>query len=375
MECEDNLPEYTGSSDLIEWIDPIGIAPSREADYRKIAKGMVELYGLTLCDEADAALVGQFAHHYAQRPRIMTRFPSDFDKIEHLNFLRAYVTHNALDYRQLPTKFHHLFPASGASSDQQQQAIYGVSAPELRDAIRRFTAVHSRSTMNTEAAVPAQPGGTTIAGSSHDFPACIPSEAQAFKTRCDRRAPGHWSQAASTSVSTAARYQRQKCGDREYSLRIDASASARAPLADGLAPRRPPTAKAGYAHACCILEAKYSSGGALALYQDRTRYMRNVRTRAQAIRGFPGSGAARQIFIRERQAQYANAVAGATTQLTAYMGVCADPDIPYWRLVYICSNEAARDYFATLIRRMVVARAISSACHSQMRRTTEHWRV
>lgn len=374
MECADNLPPYTGSSDLIEYIDPIGIAPSREADYRRIAEGMVNLYGITLCDEADAALIGQFAHAYTQRPRTMTRWPEDFDKIEHLNFLRAYVQHNALDYRQLPAKFHNMFPASGATHEQLQQAIFDVTKEEMRDAIRSLTSRHSRSTMDEAAAVPAQPGGTTIAGSTFDFPTCVPANAQAFKTRCDRRASGHWSQAASSSAARAARYQRQKCGDREYSLRTDASATARAPLADGLAPSRPPAARAGHAFACCILEAKYSSGGSLALYQDRTRYMRNVRTAAALIKG-PGSGAARQIFIRAKQGQYATAVANSTTQLTAYMGVIADPDIPYWRLVYICSNDAARDYFATLIRRMVVARAVSSACKSEMRRTSEHWRI
>lgn len=373
MECEDNLPEYTGGLDLLEYVDPTGFAPSRAADYQRIAAQFVSIYGLTLCDEADAALVGQLSHYYAQLPRMMTRWPEDFDKLDHLNFLSAYLRHNGLNYQSLPAAMHPLFRASGASNEIRQAAVYATSNAQLLSEIRGLTATYSQSTMVTAEAVPAQPGETTVQGTGQDFPRCRPGEAAAFKSRCDRRAANHWSEAASSSPSNSARYQRIKCGDREYSMRTDASRNARAPLADGLTPNAPGSAKPGYGFDCCILEAKYSRGGATSYYQPRARFMRNVRARAAAIRG-PGSGAARQLYIRTQQTRYGGVRLSATTQLTAYMGAVTDPDIPYWRIVYICSNDRTRDYFNARIREMIVARAVARACVSSMRKRSENWK-
>lgn len=373
MKCQENLPKYTGGTDLLEWIDPTGFAPSRADDYQKIAEQLVNVYRLTLCDEADAALVGQLAHYYAQLPRMMTRWPNDFNKLDYINFLRSYLRHNGQSFRRLPAQFHGLFPASGVSAEMQQAAIYALSKAEILAEIHKLTNEYSRQTAIDTPAQAAEPGETIVRGTGIDFASCRPGEAAAFKGKCNRRAAGHWSEVASSSPSRSARYQRMKCGDREYSLRTDASAQARAPLADGLTPNAPGSAKRGYGFDCCILEAKYSSGGALALYQPYARYRRNLRKRAALIRG-PGSGIARQAFIRTQQARYVATRGSVTAQLTAYMGAVSDPDIPYWRIVYICSNERTRDYFRARIRELVVARLVARACMSSMRRKTQHWK-
>lgn len=165
------------------------------------------------------------------------------------------------------------------------------------------------------------------------------------------------------------RYQVNKCGNREYSLRTDATPRSHRPLSDGLAPEPPPRAKAGFAFGCCILEAKYVYGPVTA-YQKRRDFLRATTQYANRLpRRLSGLG--RPALI----AYWSGMWADQSAQFALYMGAIADPDIPYWKVVYICSQEKAREYFQDIISTARVPRAIAVACVSDARRTTENWIV
>lgn len=380
MECEDNLPVPRESlrHDLELGTVLFGQEPIIDRYYR-IAKDLARHYAITLCDEPEASLVG----HTVLNDVMLTRGSevAEMSATEHLAFLRSYLNLHGLPTSSVnnPVRRALEWRSSGSMLRDGWDAItgeYSVSSEQVVAEIRRLAGAHSRPTPRQNAAVQAAPGGMIIRGSKFDFPACNPGEAATFRNNARRKVSGHYSVAASGTASGGTpgtphmRYQVNKCGDREYSLRKDASARSHRPLADGLAPSRPPRAKAGYGFACCILEAKYVGNPYTSLYQRRRDFLRNTQRYSNRLpRRLRGLGRPGLILAWE------GTRASQGSQFGLYMGAIADPEIPYWKVVYICSRESARLYFQDIINLAHIPRAIAVACVSDARRTTENWIV
>jgi hypothetical protein len=380
MDCEDNLPAPRESlrTELELGTVLLGREPIIDRYYR-IAKDLAGHYRITLCDEPEAALIGQtvWSDIAFNRGTEVSRLTAT----NHLSFLRNYLNLHGLSSSVVSANVRRVLDwrSSGTMTTDMWDYVtgeYDISAAEVTAEIRRLAGIYSVATPQQAPAVQAEPGGVIIRGSTFDFPACIPAEATAFRNLARRRASGHYSVAASGTASGGvpgspyARYQVNKCGDREYALRTDATPRSYRPLADGLAPTRPPRAKAGFSFACCILEAKYIVSPDTTLYQKRRDFLRNA---TRGIRFIPRrlQGMGRPALIAAWEAARAEQAA----QFGLYMGAIVDPDIPYWRVVYICSRESAREYCQDIMNLARIPRAIAVACVSDARRTTENWIV
>ncbi|MCF6446079.1 hypothetical protein [Nereida sp. MMG025] len=357
-------------------------AEAASARYYRIAEGLARLYGITFCDRAEAQLIGQFTHFKVGINRSFEI--ADMDRGDHLHFLSQYLLLHGLSYRDVDEGLHAVM-SSNAQDYTNWELLRGTitgrwdyEMSTVISEIQRLAQTHSVPTPPESVAEEASPGGTIIRGEGIDFPTCDPAEARAFRSRAERRVDGHYSVAAAgtaggtntTPPRPAMRYQVNKCGRREYSLRTDASHRSYAPLADGLAPSRPPRAKGGYAFACCILEAKFVGNRRTTLYQRKRDFLRGVEDSADALpRRFEGLGRLSLVAIWEaKRLDQAN-------QFGAYLGAIADPDIPYWKVVYICSRDMARDYFRAIIR-AAIAMPVAKACTSSARLTTgQNWIV
>lgn len=379
MECEDNLPEPRQS--LLDEFEVGALLLGREPvidKYYRLAKGLATLYGVNLCDEPEAQLIGLTVRNdlfFNKGTEI-----EDMDEDDHLLFLRNYLNLHGLTSADTsgPVRRRLDWESRGVLGDLKDAITgeFSVSTAAVLAEIRRLTGAHSIPTSEPPAAEQAGEGGVIVRGSTFDFPACNPGEATAFRNKARRRVSGHYSEAAAGTASGGVpgsvhmRYQVNKCGDREYSLRTDATRNNRKPMADGLAPTRPPNAKAGFGFSCCILEAKYVYLNRTTLYQRRRDFMRNSQQYANQLpRRLRGMG---RPALR---AAWETARARSVAQFGLYMGAIADPEIPYWRVVYICSKENAREYFQDVINLARVPRAIAVACHSDARRRSENWKV
>ena len=380
MECEENLPAPRESlrSDLEFGTVFFGKEPVVDLYYR-IAKDLARTYGITLCDEPEAQLIGAtvWSDVFFNRGTEVSSLSAE----DHLKFLRNYLNLHGLSSAAVSPPIRRILdwkPGGSTMADAWDWVTgeYSIGAAAVVAEIRRLAGVHSQPTPVQTPAVPAAPGGTIIRGSGFDFPACITANARHFRVQALRRVNGHYSVAASgtagggTPNSASARYQVNKCGSTEYSLRTDATRKSHKPLADGLAPSKPPHAKAGFGFACCILEAKYVYLPNTTLYQRRRDFLRNSQKYANRL---PRKlrGLARPALI----AAWEETRADQAAQFGLYMGAIADLDIPYWQVVYICSRENARQYFQDIISFARIPKTIAVACVSDARRTTENWSV
>lgn len=380
MQCEENLPAPRESlrTELELGTLLFGSEPIIDRYYR-IAKDLARHYGINLCDEPEAVLIGHTV--WAEVALSRGTEVADMSETDHLAFLRSYLNLHGLQTNAVRGQVRRVLEwrSSGSVLSDGWDAIsgeYDVTGQQVIAEIRRLAGTFSVATPQQPPAEQAQPGGMIIRGSTFDFPACIPVDAHAFRNLARRRTSGHYSVAAAGTAEGGVpraihmRYQVNKCGTREYSLRTDASARSHKPLADGLAPSRPPAAKRGFGFACCILEAKYVGNPHTSLYQRRRDFLRNASRNARYL---PRRlrGLARPGLIAAWEATRASQAA----QFGLYMGAIADPEIPYWKVVYICSRESARQYFQDVINLARIPRAIAVACVSDARRTTEHWKV
>lgn len=379
MECEDNLPAPRESlrTDL-EFGTLVGREPIIDRYYR-LAKALAGHYGITRCDEPEAQLIGStvWSDMFFHRGTEVADFPSE----AHLQFLRNYLNLHGLTSSSVSALVRRVLDwrSSGSVLEDGWDWLtgeYSIAPSVVVAEIRRLTGTYSRATPVQTPAVPAAPGGVIVRGSEFDFPVCNPANARAFRSQATRRTNGHNSVAAAGTAgggvpgNAAMRYQVNKCGRTEYSLRTDATRLSHKPLADGLAPTRPPHAKVGFGFACCILEAKYVYLGNTTLYQRRRDFLRNSRTYSDRLsRRLRGLG--RPALIAAWEATRAAQAA----QFGLYMGAIADLEIPYWRVVYICSRENARQYFQDIISLVRVPRSVAVACFSDARWTTENWIV
>ncbi len=377
VECEENLPEPRDSLRTELELGTVLLGREAVVDlYYRLAPALARHYGVTLCDEPEAQLIGAtvWSDIFFNRGTEI----SELSAQDHLHFLRNYLNLHGLDasfvtdaqVRKVLT-----WSSRGTFGDAYDYFTgeYEAEASAVLATIRSLTGRYSIPTPRQRDAEQAELGGTIIPGSKFDFPACNRGEARAFRAKATRRVAGHYSRAVSASGavpgSVHMRYQVNKCGNREYSLRTDATPQSYKPLADGLAPEPPPRAKAGFAFGCCILEAKYAYGP-ITTYQKRRDFLRATKTYADRLpRRLRGLG--RPALIAYWTAIWADQAA----QFGLYMGAIADPDIPYWKVVYICSQEKAREYFQSIISTAKVPRAIAVACVSDARRTTENWIV
>lgn len=381
MECEENLPDL----DLRMELDLRGMQPWIPVEtvgerYPRLASELATLYGITFCDEPEAQLVGS----YIRSDLFFNRGTeiADMSAGDHLSFLTSYMRLHGLTYDDLNPEVSRILqydPTERSSFELARDYFSGefaIAKQVVIDEMRRLAGQHSIPTPQQEEAVPADPGGMIIRGEGIDFPTCDPGEARAFRSRALRKVSGHYSVAASgtagggTPGNPAMRYQVNKCGRTEFSLRTDASRSSHRPLADGLAPTRPPRAKAGYSFACCILEAKYVGNRRYSLYQAKRDFLRSTNAENEALpRRLEGLGRAGRVILWE------NVRASQARQLGLYVGAMADPEIPYWMTVYICSQDQARDYFRRLSR---FVRLRVKVCTSTARggwNMREQWRV
>ncbi len=354
MECEDNLPVYSGHEDLISLIDVTGIT-DRSAMYLRWARDVAAYYNITLCDELDAGIVGWFANWLTIQPRIsMDWSASGLDVDEHVAFLRLYQQVNNIPVGDIDEKYRFLIDPSLTTSLDVRETAYGVvwlrvEKDEVVAEIRRLTAIYSIPTIDEIEAELAAEGGTVILGRVEGAPLCVPGDAQTFKNLARARRNGHWSVRAATAGPTASRnrrnamaYQIEKCGDREYSLRTDATRSSYAPLADGLCPTRPPGKNGRFAYPCLIVDAKYSAGP-FGFYQRRRDYYRRVDAAKRAGRFVPPF--LRNVTAAAAKARYENVRRQELGQAGNYFGAIADREIPYWRLMYICNTTRTASYF------------------------------
>lgn len=383
-DCEDNIPPWRGTlSEDWEAGQWIGAEHSEDAYYR-ITVEVAEFYGITLCDEPEAALIALMVANNIRLSGMnlnLTRgdSPDDWDIVKHMNFLDNYLNlhglgtadianeriRNSMEYvpsGSLQTAYDYLF------NDD-----YDVSKQDVIDEIRRLVGIHSIPTPEPTPADIAALGGLTILGLGFGHPSCVPGDATAFRRDARRNANGRYSRAAAGSLSggsATTRYQINKCGRREYSLRNNATPTSHAPLADGLAPTPPPAAKAGYKFACCILEAKYIRSPDTSFYQA-WRHLRRHYSRgpARLLRG-----PQRRAYFRGQKALWEGARGTQLAQMSAYTAAISDPDIPYWTAVYICSRRKARNYYRSLIRLQAAIGRVF-ACESDARRPSQNWKV
>ena len=390
MECEDNLPPFRRS-----WRNDLEIGnlianEATEDKYYRVAREMASYYGITLCDSAEAQLVGSHALNFAMQGRSVSELyvpiiddlferdmpgAEDFARSRHLSFLRDYLQIHGLTYRDVSADLHVLFTDTGQGLMASLWEDFTISAQDVVSEIRRLTAQYSKADPPEPPAEQAAEGGTVILGGTFSFPTCRPPEARAFRALAQRRAAGHWSKAANGTASGGTparandRYQVNKCGRTEYALRTDATARSHQPLADGLAPSPPPRAKRGYAEACCILEAKYVGSPRTTPYQELRDFLRGTNSPnvPRRLRG----------LSRPLRRLYWESVRGSQTgQLGLYLGAMADLEIPYWSVVYICSRNSCRDYFRDIIRLARLPRSVAKACTSSARTSTgENWIV
>ncbi len=390
MECEDNLPPFRSSWRNDFELGSIFANEATEDKYYRVAREMASYYGITLCDSAEAQLIGNHAMSFAMQSRSISEIyvpivddlferdmpgAEDFARSRHLSFLRDYLQIHGLTYQDVSPSLHILFTDTGQGLMASLWEDFNISAQDVVNEIRRLTAQYSVPDAPEPPAEQADEGGTVILGSTFDFPVCRPPEARAFRSMALQRVSGHWSRAANGTASGGTpsrandRYQVNKCGRTEYSLRTGASARAHRPLADGLAPSSPPFAKSGYDDGCCILEAKYVGAPRTTPYQERRDFLRGTNSPnvPKRLRGL--SRPARIAYwegIRTTQAG----------QLGLYLGAMADLEIPYWSVVYICSRDSCRDYFRDIISLARLPRSIAKACTSSARTTTsENWIV
>ena len=390
MECEDKLPPFRRSWRNDYELGALFANEATEDKYYRVAREMAGYYNITLCDSAEAQLIGQHAHSFAFQGRSISELyipivddvverdmpgAEDFARSRHLAFLRDYLQLHGLTYRDVSPGLHVLFTDTGQGLMSSLWDDFKVSASDVVNEIRRLTAKHSVPDEDDAIAKQASEGGTIIVGNPFAFPACRPAEARAFRSKAQRRVAGYWSKAANGTAKGGTpkrandRYQVNKCGRTEYSLNSEASAQSHRPLADGLAPSKPPRAKAGYGEACCILEAKYVGAPKTTPYQERRDFLRGTNSgwMPKKLRN----------LSRPARIAYWEGIRGAQAgQLGLYLGAMADHDIPYWSVVYICSRDSCRDYFRDLIKLARLPRSIAKACTSSARKTTgENWIV
>jgi len=374
VDCEENLPEYSGHEDLIEWVDPIGIF-SRADLYYRIAREVAEFYRINLCDELDASIVGWFSNQLTVRPRIMEQDVEDLSWSEHASFLQVYVQVNAIPITSVSEAHRFLIdPSLTTGADVQEgrwgQILQRVTAEGIVADIRRLTSIYSQTTANEIDVQLSATGGLVILGREASSWACDPVAAATFRNLARAKRAGYWSVAAanpsrilSRKRRYAAEYQIQKCGNREYSVLAGASARLHAPLADGLAPTVPPHGRPPHIYPCCILDAKYSTGP-FGLYQRRRDYVRKVNAASQSARFVPP-------WLRKSGAHGAIVHFDAVrvqegVQLGAYIGACVSRDIPYWRILYICNTPRTASYFSReVVGRYPGARAFAGVVISR----------
>ena len=387
MECEENLPDYSGHADLVEYIDPIGVF-SRADDYYRIAREVVTYYQITLCDELDASIVGWFANWLTVRPRIMERDVADLEAPNHATFLRVYVRVNNIPITSIAEPHKFLIDSSLTTSADVQEVSYGVlwlraDKESIVAEIRRLAQIYSRPTINEIDVQLSQTGGVIIRGQEDASWACDTAEATAFRNRARRKVSGHWSVRApnpsritSRKRRNAAAYQIQKCGDREYSVLPGANSRLHAPLADGLAPTVPPRGRTPHVYPCCILDAKYSTG-TFGLYQRRRDYVRKVNAASRSSVFVPPW--LRRTGARGAIVGFDGVRATEVAQLGGYIGACVDRDIPYWRILYICNTARTASYFSReVVGRTPGARAFAGVVISRKSRgsrSNQNWIV
>lgn len=382
MECEENLPDYSGHADMIEYLDPVGLF-SRERTYYNYCREAATHYNITLCDEVDASIIGWFANFLTVLPPIIQDDVEDLSWSYHADFLRMYQRTNSIPVGDISEPFRFLIDESLATAADRSQTDYGVlyhrvDAENIVAEIRRLTAIHSVATINEIDLELAQTGGVIILGQEDQSWACDPAEASSFRNQSRAKVNGHWSKRANNPRSftsrkkrMAAEYQIQKCGNREYSLLPEASAAMHAPLADGLAPTLPTLGRAPHIYPCCILDAKYSTG-AFGLYQRRRDYVRKVRAAENAGRFVPPW--LRRLGRNGAVAGFDAVVASEGLQLGAYIAACTSREIPYWRVLYICNTRRTADYFSrAIVGRLPGSRIFAGVVVSLKRATRQTW--
>ncbi|KAG1713892.1 hypothetical protein GQR58_002372 [Nymphon striatum] len=197
MECEENLPEYSGHEDLIEWVDQFGVF-SRSAQYYDIAREVATYYQITLCDELDASIVGWFANYLTVLPRMMEQDVEDLSGPAHSNFLKVYVQVNNIPISLISAEHRFLIDESLTTSADVREMDIGVlwlrvDAESIVGEIRRLTAIYSQPTINEIDLELSQTGGVIIRGQEDASWSCDPAEASAFRNRARANAPDHYS--------------------------------------------------------------------------------------------------------------------------------------------------------------------------------------
>jgi len=388
MECEKNIPPFRNSWRTDYEIGSLLSVEPVEEKYYRIAKQMAAFYKITLCDAAEAQLIGAYANQFAFQPRAWSELyipiyddvfdrempgPKDFERDFHVRFLRDYLQLHGLTYHEIDKKLHILFVDTKVGPIRGLYEDFQIDENDVVAEIHKLTAQYSVPTKIDVPAVQASEGGTIIRGGTFDFPTCKPPDAKKFRALAMKRSNGHWSKAANGTASGGIplkrndRYQVNKCGRREYALRTDANAQSHKPLADGLTPTKPPKAKSGYGSACCILEAKYVGSPKLTPYQKRRDFLRNAKVSKYLPKRLKGLSRAMLI------ASWETVRANQAVQFGLYLGAIADPDIPYWNVQYICSRNSCRDYFRSIIRLALAPKFIAKACTSSARKRSENW--
>jgi len=200
MECEENLPEYSGHEDLIEWVDQFGVF-SRSTQYYDIAREGATYYQITLCDELDASIVGWFANYLTVLPKIMEQDVEDLSGPAHSNFLKVYVQVNNVPISAISAEHRFLIDESLTTSADVREMDIGVlwlrvDAESIVGEIRRLTAIYSQPTINEIDLELSQTGGVIIRGQEDASWSCDPAEASAFRNRARANAPDHYSKRA-----------------------------------------------------------------------------------------------------------------------------------------------------------------------------------
>lgn len=345
-ECEENIPDPAIDLlvEMVNNIDPTGyMDESFYEDYRSKVILFSDFYGITLCDEPEAHLLGRFVQDVTTNPGGATpapQTPEELSVFHHRSFLRQYAN------------------LHGLSVDPQEDIVVQ---------IRALTATNSVPQEVPPPEISADIGSGTVILGQFDSPLqCEPIRARDFKYSAIRKEEGHYHRAVRSNRAEYV-YQRQKCGCREFSLRTDASWRSYAPASDGLAWRRPNNGKVGFKWPCCITDTKYVFDTNLTAYQDRRRFRRNLK---QHLRTYPAKS--KKWVRRYHLIKYMRAYASTTTQLGAYFGACVNREIPYNNFLFICSEDIASEYFES---RIGGNNLIARSCHSRSDRHREHWRM
>ncbi|MEJ6405116.1 hypothetical protein [Yoonia sp. 2307UL14-13] len=350
-ECEENIPPYRPGifNGVIHEVDPTGLSGSLDENlYIDTVIAFSEFFGITLCDEPEAHLLGQWVG------------TNTVLSVEHIDQLWGWQWPGTDDLYSFLTSY-----ATLNGVQQNLSAFSSKERMEIVAKIRELAAIHSNPAELPPEPIEAQTGsGTIILGDVTTPFVCVPADARTFKFNCIAKASGYY-HIVRRSSAPHFMYQRRKCGYREFSLRTDASYRARRPQADGLAWMPPRRAKTGFKWGCCILDAKYVYNTDTTVYQRASRYRQKLRQRTRVI-VYPK---ARRWARRAAMARYHLVRGQETAQLGAYLGACASREIPYTKFLMICSEDVAREFFHRLMGRNVVG----AACHSH--RNSEHWRL